>query len=1100
MAFKMGKTRVRRVVDNGKGLGGYGVGGAKKGSLVAKPIDSVAICRRLKDIVSSGDNSEKKASEILDDPEYREAFLEAKDADPNSGKRRGGKGNIFHHLVHGTSGWKVEDLTEVLNWLFDDTNQAHSPDAKPLKSPRRPFHDLLADELGDMTALHMALDDTNQNADFVNAMIRELKPPPKKLARVLCMPLKLKLEDETEPSTGQTCLHHAIRQGSPYALSIFDHMEGFMQEHGEKYWNPLRIQEPTQGNTPLHQAVATAYVDGTSRLISLIARIGNSPKSTDYYNLDLDLIESLVDSYQEALQIKNKSGRTPYQERLYTLQNNKFVKEAVLMFSEASSRAHKPNEAEGGATEGGITEGEVIEDDDGDLQDTIREVIETTRALITKPKTTRRTKGVTGSQAHNPVASVNGTSRTFQSEQVRSIEQTRREAGLIIRKVRKSLQDDPKQELPSDNFRAIVIEDPIAEVLRNYCIRHLEREAVMDCLYPAGQELDIGFNLLGISRQVISNEFLNGLAAYNRFEAALNHVVLPRLTFRIEEPRAAQSAVRGSKLPPNRRGRTDLVHIFDWLRAQNVRKIMKVTVFDDEVPCHTDSAIVKCLQGFCVEKWNWIKLDISSEVMWKSTIDGPSSSLSEISLHCSGSQAVLKGWSAEGGFGTWNKFRNLNRIELSLREGQEDDDTLEEYGQEFKHDIDCRVSQANAAKNADVVTVADAELSCGNEDPWAIHVTSGIDRFPYGLLTTGGARSSDKSGHPRITTLKNFTTFLRNNGNENSPSIKIAILDDGLDPTFEMLGTSFARIEGGLTFFSPDRVLSPDSSGMSPNHYVPFGDHGAQVASLICSICPNTTLYIAKLDQETTRDGVRQMNAQAAAKAVRWAINCNVDIINMSWTIEGHSESDEPEPLKAAVKEARDLIIVMFCSASDQGGNSKALCYPRMWHDTCIGIGALSVMDTPSVMLESQQVDFMFPGENIMVQNNDGTVLEGSGSSFATAIATGLGGLLMYCSVILGMGKTPSDRRAPARQSAPAKFLWDRKTMFNSFKKFSHSYRGRGNGQIARPESMINHLIKLFPYKKPLAEQDLDEDTMALFSEEFAKLMIEEYTEPWNFK
>ncbi len=111
--------------------------------------------------------------------------------------------------------------------------------------------------------------------------------------------------------------------------------------------------------------------------------------------------------------------------------------------------------------------------------------------------------------------------------------------------------------------------------------------------------------------------------------------------------------------PTNRRGRTDLIHIFDWLCQQNVKKILSVTVVDDEVPFHTDTSIIKCLRGFGVEEWNWIKPDISSEVIRKSTVEGDGGSASRVrtmSLHCSGSQAVLKGWSAEGGFADSHKF------------------------------------------------------------------------------------------------------------------------------------------------------------------------------------------------------------------------------------------------------------------------------------------------------------------------------------------------------------------------------------------------------------------------------------------------------------
>ncbi len=109
----------------------------------------------------------------------------------------------------------------------------------------------------------------------------------------------------------------------------------------------------------------------------------------------------------------------------------------------------------------------------------------------------------------------------------------------------------------------------------------------------------------------------------------------------------------------------------------------------------------------------------------------------------------------------------------------------------------------------------------------------------------------------------------------------------------------------------------------------------------------------------------------------------------MSWTIENELESDEPTMLKDAITKAQEAHIAIFCSGSDKGENSLAYCYPGRWSDKCISIGALSAIDTPSVLLDPRQVNFMLPGENLLVQNNDGTYVEDSGSSLAAVIATG---------------------------------------------------------------------------------------------------------------
>jgi len=73
---------------------------------------------------------------------------------------------------------------------------------------------------------------------------------------------------------------------------------------------------------------------------------------------------------------------------------------------------------------------------------------------------------------------------------------------------------------------------------------------------------------------------------------------------------------------------------------------------------------------------------------------------------------------------------------------------------------------------------------------------------------------------------------------------------------------------------------------------------------------------------------------------MRWAIDCNVDIISIGWTIEHTTMNREDMvELQIAISDAEHNGIVMFCSASDQGSRSIYGCYPADW-ERCISIGA----------------------------------------------------------------------------------------------------------------------------------------------------------------
>lgn len=91
-------------------------------------------------------------------------------------------------------------------------------------------------------------------------------------------------------------------------------------------------------------------------------------------------------------------------------------------------------------------------------------------------------------------------------------------------------------------------------------------------------------------------------------------------------------------------GLTDAVLVFDWLRKEKVKKVIRVIVMDGGSVPHSDEAIVESLKGLDVEVWDWRKFDICSE-----TIHQAAENVRIVHLYCSGSNAVLRSWSSEQG-------------------------------------------------------------------------------------------------------------------------------------------------------------------------------------------------------------------------------------------------------------------------------------------------------------------------------------------------------------------------------------------------------------------------------------------------------------------
>lgn len=95
------------------------------------------------------------------------------------------------------------------------------------------------------------------------------------------------------------------------------------------------------------------------------------------------------------------------------------------------------------------------------------------------------------------------------------------------------------------------------------------------------------------------------------------------------------------------------------------------------------------------------------------------------------------------------------------------------------------------------------------------------------------------SGHPWMRTLSTFTTRLLNLGKvPRKEKIKVAILDDGVDPEFKGLGPLLAN-----TGWPSERL---DDEG--PPFYYSTKGHGSEMAWLISYACPFVELCVAKID------------------------------------------------------------------------------------------------------------------------------------------------------------------------------------------------------------------------------------------------------------
>ena len=144
----------------------------------------------------------------------------------------------------------------------------------------------------------------------------------------------------------------------------------------------------------------------------------------------------------------------------------------------------------------------------------------------------------------------------------------------------------------------------------------------------------------------VSGKSLTGMKKHYKLDTMLRWLYIPRISVEWDNHSiTARKKIDEWKCV----GQTDLFLIFNWLKENvGVQKVVEVVVEDfaekDRRP-HSDQIIEGCLRDLKVEIWNWKRMDISSELIYKVA----SEHVKVVYLYCSGINAVLRSWSDRNG-------------------------------------------------------------------------------------------------------------------------------------------------------------------------------------------------------------------------------------------------------------------------------------------------------------------------------------------------------------------------------------------------------------------------------------------------------------------
>ena len=241
--------------------------------------------------------------------------------------------------------------------------------------------------------------------------------------------------------------------------------------------------------------------------------------------------------------------------------------------------------------------------------------------------------------------------------------------------------------------------------------------------------------------------------------------------------------------------------------------------------------------------------------------------------------------------------------------------------------------------------------------------------------------------------------------------VVVAVVDTGIDNTHPMIAKNIFVEEGslsetnyGVDFSKPTIERTPtDSHG-----------HGSHIAGIIQSIYPNVKILALKYYNPTASG---EESVKATVKALKYAIDHNVDIINYSGGGPGAVAAE-----LAVLKEAEKKGIMVIAAAGNKSANLDTKgqgFYPASYGLS--NIITVTAHDENLSTLESSNygaklVDISAPGHRIKSALSNGRIGFLTGTSQATAFVTGVAALIKSKFPTLSMMKIKNIIRNSARK------------------------------------------------------------------------------------
>jgi subtilisin family serine protease len=240
-----------------------------------------------------------------------------------------------------------------------------------------------------------------------------------------------------------------------------------------------------------------------------------------------------------------------------------------------------------------------------------------------------------------------------------------------------------------------------------------------------------------------------------------------------------------------------------------------------------------------------------------------------------------------------------------------------------------------------------------------------------------------------------------------SSGVRIAVIDTGIDSTHPVVsgrilpGFNFVENTGNtddpvpafgygavnvsmVALLNPSTValLNPDMVALLNDARMAYTGHGTLVSGLIATVAPGAFIVPIK-----AFDNSGHASSLTVAKAIRYAADSNVDVINMSFNF------DQPSTLiRDALDYAASKGVILVASAGNN--DTEATVYPAI-HPAVISVASTDAHDRKAQFSNyGPTIAVAAPGEGLISAFPGGHYAAVAGTSFSAALVSAQAALI----------------------------------------------------------------------------------------------------------